>query len=195
MNTITLTPEAQNKVIQFMEGSKDTFLRIEITGQTGSEYLYRFFLDDQRKDTDIVVTTEPFVTLIQTKDQPLLENAKVDWVDQVAGAGFKVNNPNKPKNNLDSPLAIQIQKVLDDEINTAVSAHGGNIELLDVIENRAYVKMGGGCQGCSSASATLKQGVETKIKERFPEITEVIDTTDHARGTNPYYSDHAGHGH
>lgn len=195
MNTLQLTQEAKTKVLQFMEGNKDSFLRIEITGHTASEFLYRFYLDDQRKDTDVTVTTEPFTTLIQAKDQQNLENATVDWIDQVNGAGFKVQNPNKPKNNLDSPLAQKIQKVLDDEINTAVSAHGGNIELLDVIENRAYVKMGGGCQGCSSASATLKQGVETKIKERFPEITEVIDTTDHASGSNPYYNDHAGHGH
>lgn len=195
MSNIQITQEAKNKVLQFLEGNKNSFLRIEITGQSASEYLYRFYLDDQRRDSDVVITTEPFVTLIQAKDQSNLENSTVDWVDQVNGAGFKINNPNKPKNNLDSPLAQKIQKVLDDEINTAVSAHGGNIELLDVIENRAYVKMGGGCQGCSSASATLRQGVEAKIKSMFPEITEVIDTTDHASGTNPYYSNHAGHSH
>lgn len=188
-----ITDKAKNKVLEFMGENKNSFLRVEITGHTSSEYLYRFFLDDQKKDTDVVATTEPFTTLIRTKDEASFQGASVDWVEGVNGAGFKVENPNKPKNNLDSPLAKRIQKVLDDEINTAVSAHGGNIELLDVIENRAYVKMGGGCQGCSSAAATLKQGVETKIKSAFPEITEVIDTTDHASGENPYYSQPHSH--
>jgi Fe-S cluster biogenesis protein NfuA len=119
-----------------------------------------------------------------------LSGATVDWLEGVNGSGFKVENPNKPTNNLDSQIARDIQKLLDNEqVNTAVSAHGGNIELLDVIEDRAYVKMGGGCQGCSSAAATLKQGVETRIKAAFPEIKHVIDSTDHASGQNPYYSE------
>ena len=191
---ITITKDAEAKVLQFIDGNKDSFLRIEITGQTAAEFLYRFYLDDHRNETDVVATTSPFTTLILAKDKAQLTNAKVDWVEQVNGAGFKVENPNKPKNNLDSPLALQIQKVLDDEINTAVSAHGGNIELLDVIENRVYVKMGGGCQGCSSAAATLRQGVEARIKKLFPEVTDVIDTTDHSSGANPYYQEH-GHSH
>ncbi len=173
----------------------DQFLRIEITGHTSSEYLYRFFLDNGKKDTDIEVKSDSFTTLVQSKDKDSLVGATVDWIEGVSGAGFKVENPNKPKNNLDTDIARDIQKLLDDEVNTAVSAHGGNIELLDVIEDRVYVKMGGGCQGCSSASATLKQGVETRIKAKFPQINAVIDTTDHASGNNPYYSDHGGHSH
>lgn len=190
---LNITKTAQEKVLGFMDG-KQSFLRVEITGHTAHEYLYRFFLDDSKKDTDIAATSEPFTTLIQPKDQEALSGATVDWLESVNGSGFKVENPNKPKNNLDSDIARNIQKLLDDEVNTAVSAHGGNIELLDVIEDRAYVKMGGGCQGCSSAAATLKQGVETRIKAAFPQIHEVIDTTDHASGKNPYYSG-SGHQH
>ncbi len=190
---LNITDKAKEKVLGFMDG-KPSFLRVEITGHTSSEYLYRFFLDDGKKDTDIAAITEPFTVLIQPKDQEALSGATVDWLESVNGSGFKVENPNKPKNNLDSEIARKIQTLLDAEINTAVSAHGGNIELLDVIEDRAYVKMGGGCQGCSSAAATLKQGVETRIKAAFPEIHEVIDTTDHASGKNPYYSG-SGHQH
>ena len=190
---LTITEKAKEKVLGFMDG-KETFLRLEITGHTSNEYLYRFFLDDQKKDTDVEALKEPFVVLIHNKDQETLEDATIDWLDGVNGSGFKVDNPNKPKNNLDSQIARDIQKLLDDEVNTAVSAHGGNIELLDVIEDRVYVKMGGGCQGCSSASATLKQGVETRIKAKFTQIKQVIDSTDHASGRNPYYSG-SGHAH
>jgi Fe/S biogenesis protein NfuA len=190
---LNITQTAKDKVLGFMDG-KQTYLRIEITGHTASEYLYRFFLDDQKKDSDVEATTEPFTILVQKKDEEMLEGATVDWLESVNGSGFKVENPNKPTNNLDSEIAQKIQKLLDEEVNTAVSAHGGNIELLDVIEDRAYVKMGGGCQGCSSAALTLKQGVETRIKAAFPEIKQVIDTTDHASGQNPYYAG-SGHAH
>jgi Fe/S biogenesis protein NfuA len=48
--------------------------------------------------------------------------------------------------------------------------------------------MGGGCQGCGAADVTLKAGIERLIKEELPEVSEVLDTTDHSQGTNPYYT-------
>jgi Fe/S biogenesis protein NfuA len=48
--------------------------------------------------------------------------------------------------------------------------------------------MGGGCQGCGAADITLKAGIERLLKEEIPEILEVLDTTDHASGTSPYYA-------
>jgi Fe-S cluster biogenesis protein NfuA len=62
------------------------------------------------------------------------------------------------------------------------------VELLEVKRNDVYVRMGGGCQGCSSASATLRQGVEQLIRERVPAVGAIFDTTDHAAGRNPYYT-------
>ena len=61
------------------------------------------------------------------------------------------------------------------------------MQLLDVQGSRAYIEMGGGCQGCGMASVTLKQGVEVAVKEQIPEIEELVDVTDHASGDNPYY--------
>ena len=83
----------------------------------------------------------------------------------------------------------EIQKFIDEDINPALAGHGGFLEIADFNDehNDIYVTMGGGCQGCGMAKATLKQGVERIIKDHFPEINHVIDTTDHAAGTNPYY--------
>jgi Fe-S cluster biogenesis protein NfuA len=94
------------------------------------------------------------------------------------------------KAKLPSPDYIRekVQEILDDQINPAVAAHGGYIELLDVIDNNVYIRMGGGCQGCGMANVTLKQGVEELIRENIPEVGQILDTTDHAAGTNPYYS-------
>jgi Fe-S cluster biogenesis protein NfuA len=85
------------------------------------------------------------------------------------------------------PLAQAVQQMLDEEINPAVAGHGGYIGLLDIADGVAYVQMAGGCQGCGLAEVTLSQGVRSAILEHFEEIVDVVDTTDHAQGTNPYY--------
>jgi Fe/S biogenesis protein NfuA len=85
-------------------------------------------------------------------------------------------------------LKTRVQELIDMSINPAVAGHGGYVELLDVKDNTAYIAMGGGCQGCGAADITLKAGIERLIKEEIPEIAEVLDTTDHGAGTNPYYT-------
>jgi Fe-S cluster biogenesis protein NfuA len=93
------------------------------------------------------------------------------------------------------PPADEIRKtvntLLEKEINPAVAAHNGYIELLDVKNNDIFIKMGGGCQGCASSTATLKLGVEQALRKQIPLLGSIYDTTDHAAGANPYYT--AGH--
>jgi len=80
-----------------------------------------------------------------------------------------------------------VQELFDKEVNPAVSAHGGYFTLLDVQDNNVYVELGGGCQGCGMANVTLRQGVEERLREVLPEMVDLIDQTDHASGSNPYY--------
>lgn len=82
----------------------------------------------------------------------------------------------------------KVQKVLDTMINPAVAAHGGVVNLIDVTSNTVYLEFGGGCQGCGMINVTLKYGVERTIREEVPEIGEILDSTDHASGRNPYYA-------
>ncbi len=84
-------------------------------------------------------------------------------------------------------LRDRVQQIIDNEINPSVAAHGGYISLLDVQGTRVFLHMGGGCQGCGMASATLKHGVEAALRSQIPEISEIFDTTDHAAGENPFY--------
>ncbi len=85
-------------------------------------------------------------------------------------------------------LRSKVQDLIDTMINPAVAGHGGFVELVDVQDNRVYLQMGGGCQGCGAADIALKSGIERLIKEEIPEVAEVLDTTDHAAGRNPYYA-------
>ena len=86
----------------------------------------------------------------------------------------------------DSRIRAKIQDLLDTAINPAVAGHGGMVSLVDVKDKMVYLQMGGGCQGCGMADVTLKQGIETMIREELPEVVEILDVTDHAAGQNPY---------
>ncbi len=86
----------------------------------------------------------------------------------------------------DSWIRAKIQDLLDTAINPAVAGHGGVVSLVDVKDKMVYLQMGGGCQGCGMVDVTLKQGIETMIREELPEVVEILDVTDHAAGQNPY---------
>lgn len=81
----------------------------------------------------------------------------------------------------------KVMKVIQDKINPQVSSHGGFIELIDVNDKDLFIRMGGGCQGCAASTATLKQGVEQTLREEIQDLGQVIDTTDHNAGSNPYF--------
>jgi len=85
-------------------------------------------------------------------------------------------------------LKWAISDLLNREINPAVAAHGGYVELIDVKKNNVFIRMGGGCQGCGAADVTLRQGIEKAIRGLVPRVGEILDTTDHAAGRNPYFS-------
>lgn len=92
-----------------------------------------------------------------------------------------------PKPGLETPTGKAVREVLDSRINPAVASHGGHISLIDVRGPRVYLRLEGGCQGCGMADVTLKQGVAAEIRRAVPEIQEILDVTDHASGSNPYY--------
>jgi len=92
-----------------------------------------------------------------------------------------------PKPGLQTADGVAIKKLLDEHINPQVAGHGGNITLVDVVEDTVYLRLEGGCQGCGMADVTLKQGVATEIRALVPSIVHVLDVTDHAGGSNPYY--------
>lgn len=81
-----------------------------------------------------------------------------------------------------------IQRVIDEEINPGIAAHSGNIDLVSVKGNTAYIKMGGGCQGCAASSITLRQGVEQAFRAKVPQLGALLDETDHTAGTNPFFT-------
>ncbi len=88
---------------------------------------------------------------------------------------------------LDTDLARRVMAVLDRDVNPSIASHGGHAELAAVEGATAYLRLGGGCQGCGMATVTLSQGIEVAITQAVSEIDRVVDVTDHASGTNPYF--------
>ena len=87
----------------------------------------------------------------------------------------------------DAELGAAVQELLDREVNRTIASHGGKISLVDVRGGRLFITMSGGCQGCASSQVTLRQGFEVMVKRVAPEITAIIDATDHAAGLKPFY--------
>lgn len=87
----------------------------------------------------------------------------------------------------DAQLGVAVQELLDREVNRAIASHGGKISLLEVRDGRLFITMSGGCQGCASSQVTLRQGFEVMVKRVAPEITAIVDATDHAAGRQPFY--------
>jgi Fe/S biogenesis protein NfuA len=163
----------------------DAGVRIAITGRRDGQFSYDLALvkaGEEREGEMVVDGPSGIRFTLPLESAPYLDGVTID-ADRLSGA-LKVDNPNPLW--MDA-LARDVQRLLDEEINPSVASHGGYIDLLDVRDGIAFIHMGGGCQGCGMAEVTLGQGVRVAILQRFPEITEVRDTTDHAQGANPYY--------
>ncbi len=96
--------------------------------------------------------------------------------------------PAKARTGVEEKIRRRVKEILEKEINPSLAAHGGRVDVADVKGTAVKVIMSGGCQGCGSAAVTMRQGVERAILAQVPEVTEIVDVTDHAAGANPYYA-------
>jgi len=186
---VTLTDVARGKVLELMraEGQEDVALRFGVQGRGPSGFQYRlgFVSSTEREAGDLLIEAgEGLRLLVDAKSIDQVRGTTIDFVEGPEGAGFRIDNPNPLWGDA---ISQSVQKVFDEEINPQVASHGGWVQLLEVKDDIAYIQLGGGCQGCGMVDVTLKQGIEVVLKEKVPQIREVVDTTDHAGGANPYY--------
>jgi Fe/S biogenesis protein NfuA len=184
---LIMTDAAKQRISGLLaaEDHQGLALRVAIVGRGPGGFQYKLgFVREEEGADDTVVDAGSFKVFIDPDSAPNLEGATVDFIEGIFESGFQIDNPNSVWTD---PKALAIQRVLDTQINPGVATHGGYVTLLDVKDDIAYIALGGGCQGCGMADVTLKQGIEVMIREAVPEIRQIIDTTDHASGTNPYY--------
>lgn len=192
---VRFSDKAREMVLTFIgeeEESQDYYVRVAVESPSPLDPRYSIALVEPEEvgDRDRVFDAGGFRVAVDPESAELLEGAHVEWVETLNETGFKVENPNlKPIGSepLEGPLAERVRTVIDSEINPAVASHGGEIGLVEVRDDVAYIRMSGGCQGCGMARVTLKQGVERMLREAVPEIQGIVDVTDHSAGSNPYY--------
>jgi Fe/S biogenesis protein NfuA len=200
---LAITEKAKQKVLGFRENVPDAerqAMWVEVTGMQNGEWTYNISLKpvDGAGPDDSLQYADDLGVVVPAADIERLRGATVDWSDDLMSGGLMVVNPNKPDPaspaiggrppaDLTGPVPQRVMQVLAEQINPAIAAHGGSAELVAVEEDTAYVRLGGGCVGCGMASVTLGQGIEVAIVQAVPEVHRVVDVTDHASGTNPYY--------
>ena len=187
-DTLAITSKAREMLDSFAEQADqaDLSLRVEIVGRgpKGFQYDLQFVGAEGGSEDDYINEVDGITVRIAARSVQYLDGATLDFKETLMGGGFAFDNPNPM---WVDELSKKVAEIINSEVNPAVASHGGVVELVGVDENKAIIAFGGGCQGCGMADVTLKQGVEVMIKEKVPEIIEVIDSTDHAAGTNPFY--------
>ena len=199
MAVITLTDAAFAKVKEIRAGEPNALqlaLWIEVNGESGGAYTYDMWFQAAADagPAHAVQAHDDLPVVIPEASVAKMQGATLD-LDPVSG-GMAIQNPNKPPaspavggkvGDLSGDVAQRVIQVLEQQINPAIAAHGGHAELVGVEDDAAYLRLSGGCAGCGLAAVTLSQGIEVAIFENVPEIKRVVDVTDHASGTNPFY--------
>ncbi len=197
---MTLTAKAKQRIqtlkddFEKRQQKKIVGVYLAVKGMPRPEYALSFVEEGQQEPDDVAVVVDDITVRMASRYAEFLSDVQIDFVSTLQQTGFKVDNPKSvpavpdTSSSAGQPVFEAVKKVIDVEINPGLASHGGYVTLLDVKDNTAYVRMGGGCQGCGMAAATMRQGVEVAIKKAVPEILDVVDGTNHAGGENPYYA-------
>ena len=172
--------------------AEDLALSLAVTGVRGVDFTYELTfipIEDAGKD-DSLTQHNGLPVVVAAGSIANLTGATIE----VRDGGLAIDNPNSPlpafemsDTALEGDLATKVQMLLEQQINPSIASHGGFAELAGVEGDTVFLRLGGGCVGCGLAQVTLSQGIEVAIKNAIPEITNVVDVTDHASGTDPYY--------
>jgi Fe/S biogenesis protein NfuA len=201
---LTLTDKALAKVLELRadEGNAASLaLWVEVSGTTGGAYTYDMYFGAASDAGPNAWTgvQEGLTIVVPADSAPKMVGSVLDLNWDLMAGGMSIRNPNRPPAPPASPamsgpppdlsgdLAQRVIQVLDAQVNPSIAAHGGRADLVAVEDGAAYLRLIGGCAGCGMAAVTLSQGIEVAIKKSVPEIVRIIDVTDHASGTNPYY--------
>jgi Fe/S biogenesis protein NfuA len=205
--TVSLSEQARTVVREAMAQEPDAdrlALWLEVRGVQAGAFVYDLYfqaLADAGED-DAVHLDGDLAVVVPGASVERLRGARLDWSDEGDG-GLVLVNPNSPTPEevapgvppevlaagLDGVLGSKVAVVLDEVVNPSIAAHGGRADLVAMDEDQgvAYLRLSGGCQGCAMSRMTLTQGIEVALRDEVPEVTRVVDVTDHGGGENPYY--------
>ena len=195
MVNVTITESAQVYLAGLLEKQNCEGIGIRMfisdPGTPKAETCIAYSRPGEHNEEDVIIEYDQFTAYFESRSIPFLDDAKVDFAEDKFGGQLTIRAPNSrvPTVNDDSPIEDRINYLLHSEINPGLASHGGNVALATVDDGFAILEFGGGCQGCSSVSLTLKEGVEKTLMEKIPELKGVKDSTDHTDTSNAYMQD------
>lgn len=207
---VAVMPDARRVVLDAMASEPDPeqlALWLEVRGVQNGAFAYDLYFQAlaDAADDDTVHAADGLSVVVPAASVDKLRGARLEWSDEGEG-GLMLVNPNTPPAAQPSaegsgvpsdvlaagtggPLGSKVGVVLEQVVNPQIASHGGRADLVAMDEEGgvAYLRLSGGCQGCAMSRMTLTQGIEAALRDQLPEVTRVVDVTDHASGENPYY--------
>lgn len=175
------------------QGEEGLGLRIDVQapGTARAECDLQFCPPGTQALDDEKLSFDGFDLYVAAASRHWLEGAEIDFEREGTGGQLSIKAPgikgNAPGD--DATLAQRVAWVVENEINPMLASHGGRVALVDITEKTEVVlQFGGGCHGCGMVDVTLKEGIEKTLVKHFPQISGIVDATDHNSGENPYYA-------
>lgn len=197
---LQITDNARDKVLRVRAQEDDPeglALWVEVSGVSGGGFTHQMRIApvSEAGPDHVVQHHDDLALVFPEEDTEKLRGATVSIDGDPRYGAIAVVNPNRPESppmpgvsgDLEGPVAQRVADTLDSVVNPSIASHGGRAELVAVEGATAYLRLEGGCQGCGMAKVTLTQGIEVAIRDAVPEIEEIVDVTDHAAGTDPYF--------
>ena len=193
MSNVEITESAVNYLKDLLESQEEpTNIKIFVSdpGTMKAETCIVYCKVGEEEQDDILMDIKDINVFLENESISFLEDCKVDYHPDKFGGQLTIRAPNAkiPSLSKDSSIEEKINYFLYSEINPSLASHGGEVSLVEVIDSsKAVLRFGGGCQGCGMVDLTLKNGVEKTLKDNIPEISEIIDSTDHSFKDNAFY--------
>ena len=193
MEEMNITPSAQEYLSDLLSNQEDTIgIKIFVSepGTPRAETCIAYAKDDEDFSNYRTIDEFEFDLYLEERSIDFLVDAEVDYSPDKFGGTLTIKAPNAklPQVSEDATLEDKINYILYSEINPGLASHGGEVSLIEVLDDEiAILQFGGGCQGCGMVDLTLKEGVEKTLLEQIEGLKSVKDVTDHSYRENAYY--------
>tara|TARA_B100001057_G_scaffold44787_1_gene39971 strand:+ start:526 stop:1113 length:588 start_codon:yes stop_codon:yes gene_type:complete len=194
MDEMTITPSAQDYLKDLLANQDEDTCGIKIfvsePGTPRAETCIAYAKSDEEYSAFRSIEEFDFNLFLEEKSIEFLKDAEVDYSPDKFGGTLTIKAPNAklPQISKDATIEDKINYILYSEVNPGLAAHGGEVSLIEVVDDdTAILQFGGGCQGCGMVDLTLKDGVEKTLLEQIEGLKSVKDVTDHSYRENAYY--------
>ncbi len=193
MSLVTITESAQDYLADLLAKQDCEGIAVRMfvlnPGTPEAETCLSYCRPGEEKEEDGFDDLDKFRVYYEKRSVAYLDEATVDFSADKMGGQLTIRAPNSRTPNIsdDSPLEDRVNYILWNDVNPGLASHGGQVSLVELDEDVAVLKFGGGCQGCSMLDVTLRDGVQATLMEKLPELKGVRDVTDHSDRSNAYY--------